>query len=233
MTAEVTAHVNPARYSPSIVAALADLIPAHIPAGHTVHDPFAGEGTRLGKLCDQLGYQFTGTDLEVWLDHDPRVGQGNSTHPGTYPSVAYAVVTSPTYGNGINDHWTPRDKSNRRTYRIAAGHGLDDENTGRWSGRGSKVAEARYWSITDRCVDCWPGTVLVNVKDSYRGPHYYPLVDLWVELLERHGYTAADIVEPAVRGYTQGSVKSRDRRVEVEAIIVAKKISTTAGEAHA
>jgi hypothetical protein len=207
-----TVDKHPAVFTDSIVTALERLIPAHVPADHIVHDPFAGEGVKLGALCDKLGYKFRGTDLENWRGKDKRVWVGDSTFAIHYPHDPFAVVTSPTYNNGVNDHFDPQDESKRLTYRVRAGHELHPNNTGRWSGRGSKKGEAEYWRITRECVKHWPDVALVNVKDSIRSTWdggVYPLVRLWTELLEEHGYgvSSEDVAVPSNRFGKNGNAR--------------------------
>lgn len=216
-----TSGKNPAPYTDSIIEALADIIPRHVPPDYWIHDPFGGEGKRLGALCDRLGYEFTGTDLEEWLDADPRILLGDSTDPSTYPILPHAVVTSPTYNNGVNDHFDAKDSSRRLTYRVRAGHALHLNNTGRYSGRGSKKGEAEYWRITRDCVKHWPDLVIVNVKDSVRGKTtVYPLVDLWCDLLAEYHYETGHINVPCP-GWRYGT--NSDARVDTEAILIASR----------
>lgn len=216
-----TAAKHPAPFTESIIEELALLIPACAPSRWVgVHDPFAGEGRRLGALCDKLGYKFTGTDLEPWKDRDSRVRVGDSTDPTTYPTGPFIVATSPTYNNGVNDHFLPRETSRRLTYRVAAGRPLHVNNTGRYSGRGSKKGEVAYWELTRKVVAHWPGTCLVNVKDSTRAGTTYPLVDLWTALLCEFEYDVRR-VEVECPGWRFGT--NHEKRAEVEAILVAYK----------
>lgn len=220
---EPTANKHPAPFSEPIIEALADLIPEHVPPGWIVHDPFAGEGKRLGALCDRLGYKFSGSDLEPWLDADPRVDVGDSTRFNSYPfwtGRPFSVVTSPTYNNGLNDHFKPGDTSRRLTYRVAAGRELHPHNTGRYSGRGSKAAEAAYWELTKQCVKHWPSVALVNVKDSVRAGEVYPLVVHWADLLEGVGYTVDQhMVE--CPGWRFGANSAA--RADSESILIARR----------
>lgn len=217
----VTPGKHPAPYSDSIIEALADLIPKYVPLGYGIHDPFAGEGLKLGALCDKLGRTFTGVDLEQWPYADPRVRQGDSTQWTKYPILPYAVVTSPTYNNGCNDHFKPKDDSRRLTYRVALGHELYLNNTGRWSGRSSKKGESKYWELTNEVVKNWPSIALVNVKDSIRKDEVYPLVDMWGNLLLDHGYDIEDCVFVQTPGWRVGS--NNKARVKFEAILVGIK----------
>lgn len=220
MTTNESVAAHPAPFTDTIIRELFDLICRYVPDGYGIHDPFGGEGTRLGALCDRLGYRFTATDLEVWKDHDPRVVQGDSTDPASYPDYAHAIVTSPTYCNGINDHFDPKDTSTRLTYRIRAGHELHPNNTGRYSGRGSRRDEAEYWRLTREVVKHWPDIALVNVKDSVRAGEVYPLVRLWSELLGEQGY-AVESVSVACPGWRVG--RNGQARVDDEAILLARR----------
>lgn len=128
-----TAAKHPAPYSPEVLDVLSALI-TDIAAGRVnrhpklgalpiepirhVHDPFAGEGARLGALCDALGVTFSGTELEAPFIIDPRVKHGNSTKRGTYPRRRHVIVTSPVYPNGVADHFEARD-----TCRVCKGTG--------------------------------------------------------------------------------------------------------------
>lgn len=220
---------HPAPFTESIIEALAVLIPQYVPEGHVIHDPFGGEGARLGALCDRLGYDFTGTDLESWLDKDKRVIVGDSTNGGTYPVNPFAVVTSPTYNNGVNDHFKPQDASRRLTYRIRAGHPLHPNNTGRWSGRGSRKGEVEYWRLTRDVVKHWPDIALVNVKDSVRSTWeggVYPLVRLWTELLDELGYSVLS-EEVACPGWRFGT--NSQARLDNEYILVARRDHAATG----
>lgn len=220
MTDDTTTGKHPAPFTDSIIEALADIIPERIPPWRIIHDPFAGEGKRLGALCDRLGYVFTGTDLEPWLDADPRVAVGDSTDPTTYP-LGFAVVTSPTYNNGVNDHFEPKDDSRRLTYRVRAGRELHENNTGRYSGRGSKRGEEAYWRITNDVVKHWSDIALVNVKDSTRAGEIYRLTRMWENLLADHGYDTIDWVDVPCPGWRFGS--NSEVRADSEVILVATR----------
>ena len=212
---------QPAPYTDSIIRALRDLIPTYVLSGHSVHDPFAGDGRKLAALCDLLGVQFTGTDLEPWRDADHRVRAGDSREYHTYPmSRPFSVVTSPTYNNGVNDHFNPQDASRRMTYRAAAGHELAEGNTGRWSGRHSATGERMYWQITREVVKHWPSVALVNVKNSIRRGSVYPLDEMWIELL-KESYDVIHRYDVPCPGWRYGA--NRSARVDHETILVARR----------
>src|SRR5262245_36940298 len=116
-----TVGTNPAVFSDAIIDNLHIIIPRCWPTITHLHDPYAGEGTKLGRLCDELGLEFSGGDLEKWKDRDERVVVANAINHSSYPTTEYAIVTSPTYNNGVNDHFLPREDSTRLTYRVRAG----------------------------------------------------------------------------------------------------------------
>jgi hypothetical protein len=216
-----TAGKHPAPFTDSIIDALANIIPHHAPDHALIHDPFAGEGLKLAALCERLGYMFSGTDLESWPDRDRRVHVGDSTDPSTYPlGDWWAVVTSPTYNNGVNDHFEPKDTSRRLTYRSRLGRALHPNNTGRWSGRSSKKGEAEYWRITNDVIKHWPDTVIVNVKDSIREGSVYPLVQMWTNTLIAHYYVVEqrDVECPGWRYGANGQ-----ERIDIESILIGKR----------
>jgi hypothetical protein len=70
-----------------------------IQGDEAVHDPFAGDGLRLGQLCDERGCTFTGTDIESWRPRDSRVIVADSVFDSTYPPKPFTVITSPVYLN--------------------------------------------------------------------------------------------------------------------------------------
>lgn len=214
---------HPAQFTDSIIQELGVLIPAHLPSpSHAVYDPFAGVGVRLGALCDRLGVEFSGGDLEEWPGADPRVAaRADATAAWTYPRRPFVVVTSPTYNNGVNDHFRPRDASRRLTYRSRLGRELHPNNTGRYSGRSSKAGEVAYWRLTREAVKHWPDTVLVNVKDSIRAGEVYPLVEMWSDCLgSEFGYEVSH--HPVgCPGWRFGS--NSGERVEAEVILVGQR----------
>lgn len=100
---------HPARWSPQII----DVLRTELAGAPWVHDPFAGTGERLGALCDEIGVEFSGTELEEAFIVDPRVVPGDSRDNRTYPRLPwpaigwgpYWIVTSPVYPNGMADHF--------------------------------------------------------------------------------------------------------------------------------
>jgi hypothetical protein len=190
--------------------ALLDALPVEwFDKNDRVLDPFAGVGQRLGSWCDLHGFTFHGFDIEEWPDHDPRVGWGDATDPACYPPGRWRVVTSPTYGNGCNDHFTPKDPNrDDNTYRTWLGRDLHPHNSGRYTVRNGGWKEQRYWNIERQAVAIWAERgfdALVNLKDFPYHHGTYPLVARWRQLLAEYGYTVADPVQVPTPGLRRGT----------------------------
>lgn len=191
-----------------------------------VHDPFAGTGERLGSLCDQLGLEFTGTEIEQEFIKDSRVIVGDSTDPKTYPCDDYKfiVVTSPVYPSGMADHFYAQDQSKRHTYRQALAtilgydRPLHTNNLGRWSVRRGKKSETQYWDLASKCVLWWPENVVINVSNFITAGDIYNLVGGWESLLQEE-YEI--VVESQVETPRLPHGKNYEKRVDYESILVA------------
>jgi hypothetical protein len=116
---------HPCQFSPEVLEVLAGFIRP----GEHVHDPFAGPGLRLGRVCDQIGATFSGSDIEPWPGRDRRVVVADARDPLSYPRKPFTIVTSPVYANKRCADYpngpTSRTKvKGRRDYAIALGRGL-------------------------------------------------------------------------------------------------------------
>jgi hypothetical protein len=215
---------HPARWTPAILDAIEPVI---VDLGLPVHDPFAGTGERLGALCDKVALPFTGTEIEAPFIIDPRVKQGDSSDPATYPPHPHVVVTSPVYPNGMADHFRARDTSKRHTYRqaLATILGYDQplhaNNMGRYAGRTRRgmASERRHFDIARRCIVHWPDHVIVNVKDVITKTEVVPVVELWKELLVTRAYEVVDEIKVATPGQRNGA--NSDARADHEMVLVA------------
>ena len=214
---------HPCPYTPRILSALPGLLRAR--ESH-VHDPFAGEGSRLGAFCDEWGITFTGTEIEPSLIVDPRVAVGDATVQFDYPLDAHTIVTSPVYPNGMADHFKATDASDRNTYRqvVASIEGgdrpLHTNNMGRWGYRGrgerSKARKA-YWKLAHDSVACWQVEhAIVNVKDFMVGDHVEPVVEQWADTLRYHGFVIKrEVVVP-----TPGQRRGANHRLRLDHEII-------------
>lgn len=70
--------------------------------GTRIHDPFAGEGVRLGSMATRQGLTFTGTEIEPAFIGDERVAMGDATDPATYPPTWLCPTCGDTGGPGMH-----------------------------------------------------------------------------------------------------------------------------------
>lgn len=218
---------HPAPYSPEVIAAIRE----HLEPGMHVHDPFAGEGLRLGALCDEMLCTFTGTEIEAPFILDSRVRHGDSTLIKHYPLPPFTIVTSPVYPNGIADDFNARDNSKRRTYRAARATivGTDEplhpNNQGKYGYRGQPLwspARAIYWALARQVVHCWrdADAAIVNVSDFFGPTHREPVVDGWTEILTEQGW---DVCPMPVETKRWRNGANRDARVEAEVLLLCSR----------
>lgn len=212
-----------AQWTPAILDAIVPLIPR----GAWVHDCFAGTGHRLGQRADLHGWIFTGTEIVPEYIVDTRVRPGDATDPTTYPTSVHTLLTSPTYPNGMADHFKASDPTDRHTYRQALhrilgyDRPLHPNNMGRYNfRRGSKIA-AEYWRLADAAVSCWTApTVFVNIKDVVVDGQVVAVVEPWARLLERHGYDIVKEILIPCPGQRHGA--NGAARVDHEVVLVAR-----------
>jgi hypothetical protein len=202
---------HPCQYSPEVIAVLDELIHP----GEHIHDPFAGPGRRLGHLCDWKQATFSGTDIEEWPDHDPRVRLGDATHPASYPIfMDFTIITSPVYVNKrladySNGPTSSTKIKGRRDYALSLGRPLHPDNLARRTGRRSKVDA--YWQGHRDAVKHWGDRVIVNVD--------YPIAADWARLLDVYGYRVEDPIGIPTQRY-RGLANDRIR-AELEVVLVA------------
>jgi hypothetical protein len=203
---------HPCEFSREVLEVISPLLHP----GEHVHDPFAGTGRRLGALCDQLGLTFTGSDIEGWPDHDPRVAIADALDPNSYPTGLFTVVTSPVYENkrlaDYRNGPTPTTKTKgRRDYGIALGRALHTQNLARLTGR--RATRDDYDRQHASAVALWGPRVILNVDAPISTP--------WCQVLEGHGYRV-DRVLPA---YTQryGGLANAELRADHEVVIEAAR----------
>lgn len=225
---------HPARFSDSIVQYLKTVLEE----GEHVHDPFAGTGEFLGQLADEIGFRFTGTEIEQSFIVDPRVKVGDSTLAETYPRrYSWVGCTSVVYPNGVADNFATSDKEKkvwkRNTYRhsiVRATNGeqteLTPNNMGAFGYRGTKregrsLKRQAYWDLAERCVVHWGGArkFFLNVSDFVSGDDIEPVTDDWRKLFENHGWTVIDVEHIPTPRYLNASDASRDQRMDAETVL--------------
>jgi hypothetical protein len=203
---------NPCEFSREV---LEEVWPLIRPGEH-IHDPFAGHGERLGRLCDEMGVSFSGGDIEVWEPHDPRIVWADALDPLSYPTRLFTIVTSPVYVNKRCADYpngpTPNTKTRgRRDYGIALNRALHPDNLARTTGRPSN--EEDYWRLHPEAVSQWDQRVILNVDE--------PISKRWQQILVDVGYR----IEQVIPAYTlrYGGLHNAEKRAPHEDIIVASR----------
>jgi hypothetical protein len=164
-------------------------------------------------VCDRIDARFTGTDADTYCGSDARVIAGDARDAVTYPFCPFVVVTSPVYLNRISTDYlegpTPNTKPHgRRSYGMSLGCALSPNNLARVC-----RSPERYYAEHGEAVRHWDHLAVVNVPEAMRAG--------WCDLLERHGYTIARVVEVATPGYGYGANVRKGARLEV--VIVATR----------
>jgi hypothetical protein len=205
---------HPARFSKAVLAVLEPLIDHY---NLPVHDPFAGTGERLARLCDGIMVDFTGTDIERWEGQDPRVRLGNSTSKATYPREPFIVVTSPVYfANRISSDYVegplPTTKtSGRHAYGVSLGRPLAPDNMARVC-RPAQGSE--HDAVALACMQWWPERAIVNVDA--------PLASRWKRLAWEAGYVATQEI-PAKTRRLSGGLTGAKKRAPNELVLVLRR----------
>lgn len=209
-----------------------------------VLDPFAGVGT-IHDL-DSLWARTWGVEIEMeWASLTPGNIVADSTRMPFRDEMFDIIITSPCYGNRMADKYdgkglcqlchgwggidgqdcarckgTGRDKSTRRTYRIA----LDRMPTNgsaamlQW-GEKYRDLHRQAWQECHRVL-ARNGLMIVNVSDHIRKGERQPVVSWHVKALNRAGFAIQSIYPVETRRYRFGA--NQEARVDAEHIIVAR-----------
>lgn len=173
--------IHPAQFPAYMVPVLTKALKPYAIDGGRLVDPFAGLGHRLREIADALGMVPTGIEIEPGFvaAADPCVIQGDATVRRDYPRTVRAIVTSPTYPNGINDYFrsAETDTSRRNTYihrlreHLGPDYEMSTNNSGRYNARGGAKSLARYYEIHRAAIGVWArvldpeGAVVLNTKN--------------------------------------------------------------------
>lgn len=208
---------HPAQYSSQILEVVRPILAAwHSGGGEVVCDPYAGLGTRLGALCDDVGLRFYGMDIEAWPTADERVIVADATEYGWYPNTRFAVVTSPPYfGNRISSDYVngplPTTKvAGRRSYGVSLGRPLHQRNLARVC---KPKQQAAFYGGLTAAARIWPDLAVVNVD--------LPMRDATVDALKAAGLSLGYEIPVETQRYRGGA--GSDKRAPHEVVLVANR----------
>lgn len=230
---------HPARYHPSFVEVFAEVITdhaSHLPRWQDILlDPMAGTGERLKKLADLLGVGPLGFDIHShdWADTKNFVYQGNACALELRDSTVQYIVVSPTYGNGMNDNFRPREMSSRNAYlpRLvkAFGHDVevpeDSSINHLFDSDEYRDIHRRAWAEAWRVLE--PGGLFVlntkNCGDRRRGQKVasYPVTAWHRGILMELGFVELEHRLIPVRGH--GHSETAQRASDFESIVAFRK----------
>lgn len=211
---------HPAKFSNAVLAEILTLS-AKWNLGRTVLDPFAGTG-KIHALR-QWGFLTAGLELEPeWAAMSPYTRVGDALATGFPDNAWTTIVTSPTYGNRMADHYNVQDASRRNTYQTALGRDLHPDNSGRlqW-GPAYRDFHTKAWTEARRIL-VPDGHLVLNISDHIRNREYMPVTQWHVDCLCGLGFGVLDwrtVETPRLR-YGQNHAA----RIDHESVILFLKI---------
>lgn len=206
---------HPAKYNNDILSAIADLLPE----GSSVIDVMAGTGKIFELERMVPGVKVTAIEIEPeWAAVHPRTQVGNALELN-FPSGSFDfVVTSPSYGNRLSDHYAPKDQSKRYNYRNALGRDLHPDNAGRlqW---GEKYREfhKRAWTEAVRVIapkSSRESGFILNIKDHVRNGEVQRVSEWHFSVLLELGLSLSKVMVVPCSGNRHG--RNSEARVPFE-----------------
>jgi SAM-dependent methyltransferase len=169
---------HPAKFSKPILDHLSALVAGEaerLKRRPTLLDPFAGVGRihQLDKWADT-----TGVEIEPeWAACHSRTEVGDALGMRFAHSSFDIVATSPTYGNRMADHHTPRDGSKRYGYKFSLRRDPHpaSSSTLQW-GDEYRQFHVKAWREVARVLTPH-GLFLLNVSNHPRGREMQPVVE--------------------------------------------------------
>jgi tRNA G10 N-methylase Trm11 len=212
---------HPARFTPKILPILAGLVQDV----KRILDPFAG----AGKIFELRNHGVTADiyALEIepeWAAHHPGITVGNALALPWPNSYFDAIVTSPTYGNRMADHFTDHQRHKRyqrHTYRHCLGRPLHPENSGQlqW-GEAYRAFHRNAWREAHRVLQ--PGGIFIlNCKNHIRAGHIQDVTGWHINHIKSLGFTLEQQIHVPTPGHRHGA--NHAQRLDYEVIALLRK----------
>ena len=221
-----TTSSHPAKFSNEILDDIHHTLTKYkFPPNGSILDPFAGTG-KISKL--KTRYSFGGkilcNDIEDWGTPVKEVDAFFHVDSEflTLDHSVDAIITSPTYGNRMADHFESKDNSKRYTYKHGLGKPLHTENTGRMH-FGDKYCEKHrriYRNLNNLLTP--GGLFIINVSDFIRKKtEIVPVNDFHHSTLTEIGYDLLNV--SYVKTHRMKNGQNGQDRVSSEAILTFRK----------
>lgn len=176
---------HPAKFNDKILWQIESIVKTLYPSkwiNLTILDPFGGTGRIKEIFPDAIAI-----DIEwEWASQSGLMA--DSTRLPLEAGTIDLVVTSPTYGNRMADHFKASDNSRRLTYRHQIGHALHERNTGRMQwGKKYRKMHKLAWAEVARVLKMRSWFIL-NIKDHIRAGKHINVTDWHVKQIVMCGF---------------------------------------------
>lgn len=214
---------HPAKFSPTLLAAIEDVLQEYHDGPARILDPFAGVGgIHVLRDPDRGGHETWGVELEPeWAQQSPFTVTGDSRNLSGLKELGPwdAIVTSPAYGNRMADSYDGRDGSRRHTYRISLGRPLTEGNTGalHWRNDEYRILHSEVWAECAGLVRPG-GLVIINVSNFMKLEVEQLVVEWHLMSWLNMGFKLVEARRVQTRRMKDGA--NRDARVAGEMLLV-------------
>lgn len=204
---------HPAKFSKPILEAIRNILAKYDIYGKIL-DPFGGVGylkkTVSDAICIDIEYE--------WAKEARGICADSTMLP--FPNNTFsAIITSPTYGNRMADHFECKNGGKGRfTYRHSLGKALNNNNTGRMQW-GKKYRETHLKIYMD-CIRVLRSKsfFLLNVSNHIRNGKEIDVVSWHIRTLQRLGLFLTESIP--ITTQRVGFGQNRNARVDFEWLIV-------------
>ena len=158
---------HPARYSMELIPPIVELL-----AGcKNIIDPFGGTGERLAMIAERLMCSATGIEIQPqFIVRSDIVRLGDATRLIFSNETFDGSVSSPTYGNRMNDRYLGNGQWDYINYTACAGEYLHENNTGSLKFHTLRYKQLHISAWTELYRVLIPGSpFILNIKDSWQG----------------------------------------------------------------